>query len=181
MMIGSQPNSCSPAERGFAVRSDVSFRTSLVSSDVQAIRRMVTATGFFRADEIGVAIELAQERLSKGPLSGYEFVLAELAGEVVGYACYGLIPCTLTSYDLYWIVVAPSVQGRGIGKQLVRQVESHVKEQGGLQIYVETSGRPQYEPTRNFYARCGYSVAATLPNFYAPNDDKIVWQKILNR
>ncbi|MGH7286410.1 MAG: hypothetical protein ACREI8_00100, partial [Myxococcota bacterium] len=46
-------------------------------------------------------------------------------------------------------------------------------------VYVETSGRRDYEPTRAFYERAGYVAEARLADFYAPGDDKIVYVKAL--
>jgi hypothetical protein len=44
---------------------------------------------------------------------------------------------------------------------------------------VETSTRAQYEPTRTFYERCGYEIAAELPDFYAPGDGKAIFVRVL--
>ena len=52
-------------------------------------------------------------------------------------------------------------------------------EQGRFRVYVETSTRPQYAPTRAFYLACGYQLAAELPDFYAPGDGKAIFLKLL--
>ena len=49
----------------------------------------------------------------------------------------------------------------------------------GTALYAETSGRLQYAPTRSFYRRCGYREAAVFADFYAPGDDKVVFEKHL--
>jgi hypothetical protein len=41
-------------------------------------------------------------------------------------------------------------------------------------LLVETSSRPDYSKTREFYARCGYTEAARIRDFYAPADDRIM-------
>jgi len=41
-------------------------------------------------------------------------------------------------------------------------------------LLVETSSRPDYSNTRAFYARCGYTEAARIKDFYAPADDRIM-------
>ena len=46
-------------------------------------------------------------------------------------------------------------------------------------LVVETGGRAEYEPTRAFYARRGYQVAATVPDYYEPGDDLVVFVKRL--
>ena len=50
---------------------------------------------------------------------------------------------------------------------------------GGTRLYAETSSRDQYEPTRAFYLRRGYTVAARLPEFYGSGDDKLVYSKLI--
>ena len=47
-------------------------------------------------------------------------------------------------------------------------------------IVVETAGRPDYRGTRAFYQARGYAVAATIPDFYAPGDDQVVYVKSLS-
>jgi hypothetical protein len=44
---------------------------------------------------------------------------------------------------------------------------------------VETASQQKYAPTRAFYERCGYTATATLPDFYSPGDDKIIYSKSL--
>jgi D-alanine-D-alanine ligase len=155
----------------------MTFRDHILPTDPAAIRGIVASTGFFRPDEIDVAVELADERLAKGERSGYFFVFAEQGGRVVGYACYGPIACTVHSHDLYWIAVHNDLRGRGMGRLILDQAERAVVAAGGRRIYVETSSQPQYEPTRSFYLRTGYTQAALLADFYAPGDGKIVLVK----
>lgn len=155
------------------------FRHDVLPADREVIGRIVAATGFFRDDEIAVAVELIDERLARGEASGYFFVFAEVDGVTAGYACYGPIACTIGSYDLYWIAVDPAFQRHGLGRALVAEVERHAGAAGGRRMYIETSGKPQYLPTRSFYERCGYRIEAELGEFYGPDDDKIIFGKPL--
>lgn len=159
------------------------WRTQLRESDAPAVRELVRETGFFSAEEDQVAIELVEETLARGRESGYEFVFADppgdAAGKLLGYTCYGPIPATESSYDLYWIAVAPSQQGRGLGKRLLRETERLAAESGATQMYADTSGRSQYAPTRAFYESMGYHRAATLKDFFAPGDDKVIYARRL--
>lgn len=155
------------------------FREKLLASDADSVRRLVAATGMFRPHEIDVAVELVDETLDRGEASGYHFIFAEQAGQVVGYVCYGPITVTTHSYDLYWIVVDPSQQGKGLGRSLLQRAEQHVAARGGRQVYIETSGQEIYLPTRRFYDRCGYKLEATIKDFYAPQDDKLIYVRRL--
>lgn len=158
----------------------MSFRKTVRAGDRDEVRRLVEATGFFRPGEVDVALELVDENLAKGDEgSGYHFLFAEREGKTLGYLSFGPIPCTLGSFDLYWIVVDPQEQGKGIGRALLRKAEREIASQGGRGIYVETSSLPLYLPTRIFYERCGYQIAGGFPDFYAPGDGKVVYAKSL--
>ena len=153
------------------------YRTEVRKEDRENVGRLVAETGFFSAEESLIATELIAERLEKGDESGYFFLFAEENERLVGYACFGPIPGTLQSFDLYWIVVDPSLQGRGIGRSLLEAAEREMAKQGAGRIYIDTSSRPQYEPTRSFYNSCGYREDAFLADFYAPGDGKIIFVK----
>lgn len=156
---------------------DISIRSEVRSTDPDTIGRIVRSTGFFRDDEILVAMELAEERLYKGVASGYEFLFAEMDGKPVAYSCYGLIPCTLQSFDLYWIATHRDYMNRGIGKYLLQETEKAIFRAGGQGIYVETSSKEQYAPTRAFYEKNQYLLKGRFEDFYAPKDDKLVYVK----
>jgi ribosomal protein S18 acetylase RimI-like enzyme len=159
--------------------NDATLRDEVRPADVEAIRELVAGTGYFDAGEVAIAAELAQERLARGADSGYEFLFAERDGRLLGYSCYGLIPCSSVSWDLYWIAVAADAQGGGLGRRILRLTEERVAAAGGLAVYAETAGREQYQPTRAFYRRCGYTVAAVFEDFYAPGDAKYTFVKRL--
>jgi len=138
--------------------------------DRPRLAELLAATGAFNEDEIEVALSL----LDAG--SDYEFLGAfdEQSDRLIGYACFGATPATDGTFDLYWLAVDPAAQGRGTGTALVRAVEEKLADRGARLLVVETSSRPDYEGTRRFYARSGYSEAARVRDFYAPADDRIV-------
>ena len=94
------------------------FRCDVQSDDRDRLRAIVASTGVFSPVEIEVAIELLDERLEKGPPSGYHFIFAERDNRTLGYACYGPIALTAASYDLYWIAVDKTCHGQKIGQLL---------------------------------------------------------------
>jgi GNAT superfamily N-acetyltransferase len=155
------------------------FRYEVTPDDLAVVKHLAESTGFFSADEVDIAVELVSERLRNGDRSGYHFVFAQHLESAHGYACYGPIACTVGSYDLFWIVVDPSCQRTGIGKALLKETERLIRERGGRHIYIETSNRPQYAPTRTFYERCDYQCVAVLEEFYSRGDDKVIYRKKL--
>lgn len=157
----------------------VSLRDDVADTDLPHLRRLVQATGFFTPTEVDIAVELVEERLAKGDASGYHFLLADARCELVGYACFGPIPATTHSFDLYWIVVDRAYQGQGLGRRLLIEAEQWIRARGGRRVYVDTSGQSKYAPTRAFYQHCGYWRAAVLTDFYARGDDKVIFAKQL--
>jgi ribosomal protein S18 acetylase RimI-like enzyme len=157
----------------------ISYRDKPLPSDGESIRSIVRSSGFFSSEEVEMAVELVQENLSRGESSGYYFSFVVIDEGVVGYSCYGPIPCTKESYDLYWIAVLHEFRGRGIGRDLLQRTEEKIGEMGGKRIYVDTSSREQYEPTRSFYRAGGYEQEAVLEDFYSPGDDKVIYVKEL--
>ena len=157
------------------------FRTSVTEKDLKAVRDITASTGFFYDEEVDTAVELVEDRLLKGPKCGYHFLFAEQDGRAVGFTSFGPIACTKESFDLYWIVVAGDYRGKGLGTQLLEQSEESISSKGGSRVYIETSARPLYEPTRAFYIARGYSVVAEMEDFYAPGDAKVVYVKVLPR
>ncbi|MBC8044511.1 MAG: GNAT family N-acetyltransferase [Rhizobacter sp.] len=144
----------------------------------EPIRTILQATNFFRDDEIDVAIELLDANLNR--TDDYQvYVAAGEAGKVLGYVCFGKIPITQSSFDLYWIAVDPNAQKGGIGKQLFEFTCNEVSQQGGKLIVIETASQPKYIPTQRFYERIGCTLEARLKNFYSIGDDKLIYTKHL--
>ena len=141
------------------------------------LEQLTRGTGLFREEEVGTAVELLDESLAGD--DDYQFVGAFADDQLVGYACWGATPGTVATCDLYWIVVDRKRQGSGIGTQLLRDVESRLTAHGARLVVVETSSRADYTPTRGFYEARGYTRTATIPGYYAPGDDLVVFTKDL--
>lgn len=156
----------------------ITYRRQIKPSDLDAIAGITASSGFFSAAEIDLACELAAEKLSNDA-SSYQFLFGENEDFVWGYTCFGLIPATDGSYDLYWIAVDDHLRSHGVGWQLLEKTEDIIRNSGGKRIYVETSSRQQYQTTHRFYERCGYIQEALLKDFYAEGDSKVIYYKIL--
>ncbi len=157
----------------------VGWREDVEPGDIEAVRRLIADTKMFSDDEVRIAAELAEDQLTKGATSDYHFLFAEIGGRVVGYTCYGRIDGTLASYDLYWIGVDKSQQGLGLGAEILKRTEALIAGRGGKRIYVDTSTSEPYMLTRRFYAKNGYVLRASLPDFYKPGDGKAIFEKVL--
>lgn len=158
---------------------NLTFRDTVIPTDIKNIYRILTSTGFFREAEIDVAIELVKETLEKGDSSGYLFIFLQLEGETIGYSCFGEIPCTVRNFDLYWIGVDERYRGNGFGRILMKRTEDAVKTLHGRGIYIETSEKEQYKPTMAFYKSSGYDLLYVFKDFYDTGDHKAVFYKKL--
>jgi len=167
------------ARNGRAKPAGLVWREAVRSEDIEGVRMLVAGTAMFSAEEIDIAAELVMERIEKGRASGYEFLLVDDGGKLAGYACYGPIPGSETSYDLYWIAVNADRQGRGLGREILARAEEAMRRRGARQIYADTSSSERYAPTRAFYRRTGYIVAAEFADFYRPGDGKVIFVKEL--
>ncbi len=159
--------------------SGIKYRQQIKPDDLEAISRIVKSSSFFSPAEIDLALDLAAEKLSEGDACSYQFLFGENEDFVWGYTCFGLIPATAGSYDLYWIAVDNQLRAQGLGKQLLKKSEDVILKAGGQHIYAETSSRDQYRTTQEFYESCGYVREAFLKDFYAAGDSKIIYSKVI--
>jgi GNAT superfamily N-acetyltransferase len=151
----------------------------LSATDRGRIEEITRAVGLFREDEIPVALEVFDEAVGIAVGESYTALGADVDGRLTGWICWGPTPCTLGTFDLYWMAVDPAVHGTGVGTALILEMERRLAGVARL-IVVETAGRPDYGATRRFYEARGYRPTATIPDFYAPGDDQVVFVKRVN-
>jgi ribosomal protein S18 acetylase RimI-like enzyme len=149
---------------------------SLTAGDRGRIEEITRAVGVFREDEISVALEVFDG--AAGGSLDYIALGAELDGGLCGWICWGPTPCTVGTFDLYWMAVAPALQGSGVGTALLEAMERRLAGVARL-IVVETAGRRDYQATRAFYEARGYRQGRSIPDFYAPGDDQVVYVKVV--
>jgi aminoglycoside 6'-N-acetyltransferase I len=148
--------------------------------DKEPIHELLRATDVFSDEEIEVAIELIQICLEDENQKDYEiFSYVNTEERVTGYVCIGPTPATLGTFDLYWVAVSPVEHGKGIGSELLRFAEDHIRGKGARFMIAETSSTPKYEKTRTFYEKKGFAKVAHIKEYYKPGDDLIIYGKYL--
>ncbi len=155
------------------------FRPLLEAADAAKIEQILHRTGVFYAEEIPVARELLDECLSQGPDSYYRCFVAQANNQLLGYALYVEVAATQGTFELYWLAVDPEIQGQGIGRRLMSELEQQVLAAHGRRIYISTSAKPEYESARKLYASCGYKLAGRLPDYFRQGDDLLYFYKVL--
>lgn len=158
--------------------NDLKIR-EMQASDRSSIIKILEGTEAFTELDIPVAVELIDCCLENGAASGYYFRVAELQGQAVGYICYGPTPLTSGTWDAYWLATAADLKGRGIGSALLKTAEENIKAQGGRLLLIETASNPLYLEARRFYKSHGYIIVSSIPDFYSPGDNRIIFRKLL--
>jgi GNAT superfamily N-acetyltransferase len=89
---------------------------NLTAADRGRIEEISRAVGLFRDDEVAVALEVFDAAAAGS--ADYTALGAEHDGRLAGWICWGPTPCTLGTFDLYWMAVDPALHGAGIGTLL---------------------------------------------------------------
>lgn len=148
-------------------------------SDRSRILEVTEETGAFLPAEVSVVSEIIDEYFHDPEGCGYYFYIAEHAGDIAGYLCYGPTPVTQGTWDMYWCAVSPTLQGQGIASTLFKMAADHIKSLGGRLILIETSANPNYKAARSLYITLGYRHVSTIPDFYSAGDAKETFWKAL--
>ncbi len=154
---------------------------SLVEKDRARLLSMLIKTRAFTSAEIDVAMELIDIVLKDRNQKDYRIdCMVDDEDQTIGYICFGAAPMTEGTFDLYWIAVDPDSQEKGVGSELLKFLEKHLKGEGGRMILADTSTIPQYEKTRKFYLKNGFEEAAVIRDYYYPGNDRVTFCKKLN-
>ena len=147
-------------------------------SDLPAVKAIVDAVALFPS-------ELLDDMISFEPPPGdgdepREFWLVHDEGAgAVGVACCAPEAMASGTWNALLLAVRPECHDRGIGAGLMARIETLLGARGERVLLVETSGTPDFERTRGFYARIGYEREAVIREYYGAGDDKVVFRKAL--
>jgi ribosomal protein S18 acetylase RimI-like enzyme len=147
--------------------------------DVPIIERIAAGTGIFIPDEIESVREMLQDSFTASDPDEFVWRVyrATRGAPPLGFVCYGPASFSDGTFELYWIAVAPTQQRQKVGRALLAHLEHDLQQKNARHLYVETSDKPEYAPSREFYLRCGFEQAAHLPDFYRVGDGKVVYRK----
>jgi len=147
--------------------------------DTATLKALAEGTGVFLPTDIQALQEVLDDYHAENHREGHRSVTYEHNGQVSGFAYYAPAAMTDRTWYLWWIAVNKKIQARGIGKKMLTHVEDAIRAENGRLLMLETSSLPTYEPTRKFYLKNGYNVAAVLKDYYADAHDMIVFSKRL--
>ena len=148
-----------------------------IPADTPALLQLTTGTGVFQPHEVETLEEVLADFHREGEDYGHLCFTYLDKKAVVGFIYLAPVAMTDRTWELWWIVVDAAKQGRGLGSQLLGLAENLVRRQLGRVLFIETSSLAHYVPTQKFYLKHGYKLVATLPDYYADGDDKIIFHK----
>lgn len=148
-------------------------------TDQERLVALTEATGFFNGEDVRIVREMLQAYFDDPTSDEYLWIVYRQDPGLppLGYACYGPASLAVGVYDLYWIAVDKNYRDQKIGSALLAYVEADLKKRNARQLYIETSDNMLYAPTRAFYERRGYTLAAHFPDYYDAGDGKVIYVK----
>ena len=165
----------------------LTFRYTINADDIEKVRNISASAPNFDEDCVDITAHLADDALYQAEHPEDEdyphdtnFLFAEIDGVTCAYACYGEIADSDGTYELYWLATHAKYPGRGIGRQLIAQLVKHIKALGARKLYLKTDSKPEYKATRNFYNSCGFTLEATLKQYYDRHDDCCIYGMCLD-
>ena len=97
------------------------------------------------------------------------YLVAEVAGEIVGYA--GLM-CIEPIADVQTIAVVPEYEGRGIGSALLRELISEGRRRGAADLLLEV--RADNPRAQQLYRRFGFEQIHVRRKYYRDGVDALI-------
>ena len=147
-----------------------------IPSDKHALLRIINDSGQF--DSAGLAHVEATIDAHFSENTGALWLTAD-DGEPVGVSYCNPEPVTSGTWNLLMLWTRKDRTGQGLGAALVAENERRLRALQVRLLIVETSGLPEFSTARAFYTKCGFVHEATIKDFFAAGDDKLVYTKSL--
>lgn len=150
-----------------------------VPADTPMLLTLAEGTKVFKSHEIVALKEVLDDYHKANHENNHHCVTVEENGQILGFAYYAPAAMSDRTWYLYWIAVRIDIQAKGTGTRLMAYVEDDIQQKEGRLLLIETSSLPHYLPTRRFYEKLHYEKEAVIRDFYADEDDLVVFRKRL--
>lgn len=148
----------------------------VTDTDINALKHILDSTGLFPSEALEPMISpFLKDDTCTDIWFAYTVVNVPIG---FGYCVHEKL--TDGTYNLLAIAVDESIQGKGIGAEMMSYLEARLRNDGKRILIVETSGDETYARTRRFYEKLGYKNAATIKDFWKEGEDKVTYYKKLN-
>lgn len=158
----------------------LSYRNYITPNDYESVYELLEKSGFFYESEINNCLQMMEETIEyDNEKSDYHWLIVEGDNNVVGFACFGKNAMTQDSWEVFWLAAAKKHKDKGIGTLILKEVERIAMGSKANRIWIQTSGKDKFIPTVKFLESKEYEKVASLPDFYAKGDPKIIFNKVL--
>ena len=158
-----------------------------VQEDAGPVAAVVVAAGMFTAAEVSFMPDLFADALAVPEDGAHGLVVDVLDGNAGGEAPPAVGPVVGVVYwhpveaadrvvDLTMLAVHPALHGTGRGRAVIQHAQDRSRTAGQRLMVVQTSGTQQYAGTRRFYAALGYTLEATIRDYWAAGDDMVLFR-----
>lgn len=146
----------------------------LQTKDIESIKHVIDSTGLFPSE---LFLDMVSSYFDGNPKD--EIWLAAEDEKACGVLFCKAEELTEGTRNCLLVAVHSSRQGQGLGTAMMNHLESILRERGDRILLVETSSLAEFENTRRFYEKLGYAKEATVRDFYAQGENKIIYRKSL--
>lgn len=147
----------------------------VVKEDVMGLKDVLDSSALFPSEYLD---DMIFDYLNN-PESEDIWFTSLIDGNIVGLGYCAHEKLTEGTYNLLAIAVRKELQGKGVGRLMMRHIEQFLREMSTRILIVETSSDPQYALTRAFYLKLDYSQEATIRDFWKEGEHKVIfWKKL---
>jgi ribosomal protein S18 acetylase RimI-like enzyme len=118
----------------------------------ETYRRILTAEQISYMLEMMYSDESLTEQIN---LKHHQFIIAYDDNKPVAFSSYGLKPDTDDVFRLHKLYILPGLQGKGIGKLLIRFIINDIKDSGIQCLELNVN---KHNPAIGFYRKLGFNI-----------------------
>jgi ribosomal protein S18 acetylase RimI-like enzyme len=149
-----------------------------IAADTDALFAILAESGQFDGGGVEYVADVLRRHLGEG--SDAIWMTAD-DGEPIAFAYCGPEPVASGVWNLWMLWTRRDRVGRGHGADLVETIERRLTDISTRRLIVETSSLDAFAPARAFYRKCGFEHEATVRDFFADGDDKLIYTKTLSK
>lgn len=148
--------------------------------DIEAAIEVVAEFDPHLNDEARSLFTQDLEQHNEWPESRLRLVAVDTSDRVVGTMGYGVGPLPTQSVRWTdWLMVSRSARRTGVGRALYAEIERNLVAIGCQRVYLDVGTVWKQPDAIAFHESCGYSIVATLTDYWAPTDDLVIMMKTL--
>lgn len=127
-----------------------------ISTDLEALTDLMNDLGYPTDTQ---SMKNRMESIESNP--DYYTFMAEVENEIAGMVGARIVHFYEgdgVTAQISALVIKENFQGKGIGKELIRFIESWAREKGAKSLYLTSGAKPERAKAHDFYKRQGFVV-----------------------